>query len=169
MKPLRLFNNFFSLYAYSCWKVCHPVRLLERSEYYLKKNFRNKKVPFSFRYGSERSSVFVSLACLVQQLKTEAQSDVFTTVRKLRSQRQGMVQHVVSFTCYQFSNEPSLSRPFFKCFRASTSLFIELYRIMSICIETKMTNMPIRCRSTRSTPEPPPRRPPRATAASPGR
>ena len=113
MKPLRLFNNFFSLYAYSCWKVCHPVRLLERSEYYLKKNFRNKKVPFSFRYGSERSSVFVSLACLVQQLKTEAQSDVFTTVRKLRSQRQGMVQHVVSFTCYQFSNEPSLSRPFF--------------------------------------------------------
>ena len=49
------------------------------------------------RYGSERSSVFVALGCLVQQLKTESRSDVFTTVRKLRSQRQGMVQHVVSF------------------------------------------------------------------------
>merc|ERR1719433_2536578 len=41
------------------------------------------------RYGSERSSVFVSLSCLVQQIKTENRSDVFTTVRKLRSQRQG--------------------------------------------------------------------------------
>ncbi len=53
------------------------------------------------RFGSERSSVFVALACLVQQLKTELRADVFTTVRKLRSQRQGMVQHVVSFVCKQ--------------------------------------------------------------------
>ena len=51
---------------------------------------------FYFRYGSERSSVFVALGCLEQQLKTETRADVFTTVRKLRSQRQGMVQHVVS-------------------------------------------------------------------------
>merc|ERR1719323_2048942 len=49
------------------------------------------------RYGSERSSVFVALGCLVQQLKTESRSDVFTTVRKLRSQRQGMVQHVTQY------------------------------------------------------------------------
>ena len=39
MKPVRLFRDFFNLYAYSFWKVCHPVRLfktirlLEISEY----------------------------------------------------------------------------------------------------------------------------------------
>lgn len=49
------------------------------------------------RFGSERSSVFVSLCCLVQQLKTESRADVFTTVRKLRSQRQGMVQHLSQY------------------------------------------------------------------------
>ena len=38
IKPVRLFGNFFSIYVYSFWKVCHPVRLfkpirlLERSE-----------------------------------------------------------------------------------------------------------------------------------------
>ena len=41
MKPVRLFRNFFNLYAYSFWKVCHPlrlfktIRLLETSEYTL--------------------------------------------------------------------------------------------------------------------------------------
>ena len=48
------------------------------------------------RYGSARSSVYVALSCLVQQIKTESRADVFTAVRKLRSQRQGMIQHVVS-------------------------------------------------------------------------
>ena len=47
------------------------------------------------RYGSDRSSVYVALSCLVQQLKTESRADVFATIRKLRSQRQGMIQHVV--------------------------------------------------------------------------
>ena len=63
-------------------------------------NFMARRHPlrytFYYRYGSERSSVFVALSCLVQQIKTENRADVFTTVRKLRSQRQGMVQHVVS-------------------------------------------------------------------------
>ena len=49
------------------------------------------------RYGSDRSSVYVALSCLVQQLKTESRADVFTVVRKLRSQRQGMIQNVVSW------------------------------------------------------------------------
>eukprot|EP00094_Tigriopus_californicus_P001276 TCALIF_01236-PA protein Name:"Similar to Ptp69D Tyrosine-protein phosphatase 69D (Drosophila melanogaster)" AED:0.07 eAED:0.07 QI:0/0.91/0.84/0.92/1/1/13/255/1330 len=44
--------------------------------------------------GSDRSSVYVALSCLVQQIKTEGRADIFTVVRKLRSQRQGMVQHV---------------------------------------------------------------------------
>eukprot|EP00095_Tigriopus_kingsejongensis_P005144 maker-scaffold100_size373717-snap-gene-2.51 protein:Tk05144 transcript:maker-scaffold100_size373717-snap-gene-2.51-mRNA-1 annotation:"receptor-type tyrosine-protein phosphatase alpha" len=44
--------------------------------------------------GSDRSSVYVALSCLVQQIKTEGRADIFTAVRKLRSQRQSMVQHV---------------------------------------------------------------------------
>ena len=41
--------------------------------------------------------MYVALSCLVQQLKTESRADVFTVVRKLRSQRQGMIQNVVSY------------------------------------------------------------------------
>lgn len=48
------------------------------------------------RRGSDRSSVYVALSCLVLQIKNEGRCDVFTAVRKLRSQRQGMVQHLVS-------------------------------------------------------------------------
>ena len=36
----------------------------------------------------------------MQQLKTESRADVFTAVRKLRSQRQGMIQNVVSTTSH---------------------------------------------------------------------
>ena len=44
--------------------------------------------------------MYVALSCLVQQLKTESRADVFTVVRKLRSQRQGMIQNVVSTTSH---------------------------------------------------------------------
>lgn len=54
----------------------------------------NRNVPSS-RCGSDRSSVFVALSCLMQQIKTESRADVFSVVRKLRSQRQKMVQHLV--------------------------------------------------------------------------
>ena len=78
-------------------------------------NFMARRYPlrytvFHYRYGSERSSVFVALSCLVQQIKTENRADVFTTVRKLRSQRQGMVQHVVSHV--NFITLVSLGRTF---------------------------------------------------------
>ena len=33
MKPVRVFRNFLTLYAYSFLKFCHYERLLERSEY----------------------------------------------------------------------------------------------------------------------------------------
>ncbi|XP_012286742.1 tyrosine-protein phosphatase 69D [Orussus abietinus] len=42
-------------------------------------------------YGSDRSSMFVALSILVQQLRTERRVDVFTTTKKLRSQRHGMI------------------------------------------------------------------------------
>ena len=53
---------------------------------------RSGPIAVHCRLGSDRSSVYVALSCLVQQLKTESRADVFTVVRKLRSQRQGMVQ-----------------------------------------------------------------------------
>ncbi|XP_014611442.1 PREDICTED: tyrosine-protein phosphatase 69D isoform X2 [Polistes canadensis] len=42
-------------------------------------------------YGSDRSSMFVALSILVQQLQTEKRVDIFTTTKKLRSQRHGMI------------------------------------------------------------------------------
>ncbi|XP_068082268.1 tyrosine-protein phosphatase 69D isoform X2 [Anabrus simplex] len=50
-------------------------------------------------YGSDRSSMFVALTILVQQLRTEKRVDIFTTTRKLRSQRHGMLQ---TFAQYEF-------------------------------------------------------------------
>ncbi|KAJ9580783.1 hypothetical protein L9F63_024035, partial [Diploptera punctata] len=49
--------------------------------------------------GSDRSSMFVALSILVQQLRTEKRVDIFTTTRKLRSQRHGMLQ---TFAQYEF-------------------------------------------------------------------
>ena len=54
------------------------------------------------RYGSDRSSVYVGLSVLVQQIKRENRCDVFTAVRKLRAQRQAMMQHLVSFAPARF-------------------------------------------------------------------
>ncbi|XP_039298297.1 tyrosine-protein phosphatase 69D [Nilaparvata lugens] len=49
--------------------------------------------------GSDRSSMFVALSILVQQLRIERRVDICTTVRKLRSQRQGMIQ---AYAQYEF-------------------------------------------------------------------
>lgn len=46
--------------------------------------------------GSDRSSMFVALSILVQQLRTERRVDIFTTTKKLRSQRHGMIGSFVS-------------------------------------------------------------------------
>ncbi|XP_043249228.1 tyrosine-protein phosphatase 69D-like isoform X1 [Colletes gigas] len=50
-------------------------------------------------YGSDRSSMFVALSILVQQLRTEKRVDIFTTTKKLRSQRHGMIS---AFAQYEF-------------------------------------------------------------------
>lgn len=49
--------------------------------------------------GSDRSSMFVALSILVQQLRTEKKIDVCTVARKLRAQRPGMLQ---TFAQYEF-------------------------------------------------------------------
>lgn len=48
--------------------------------------------------GSDRSSMFVSLSILVQQLRIEKRIDIFTNVKKLRSQRHGMIGTFVSIS-----------------------------------------------------------------------
>lgn len=47
-------------------------------------------------FGGDRSSMFVALCILAQQLKVERRVDVVTTARKLRSQRHGMLTSFVS-------------------------------------------------------------------------
>ncbi|XP_011297153.1 tyrosine-protein phosphatase 69D isoform X3 [Fopius arisanus] len=49
--------------------------------------------------GSDRSSMFVALSILVQQLTTEKRVDIFTVTKKLRSQRHGMIS---TFPQYEF-------------------------------------------------------------------
>lgn len=46
--------------------------------------------------GGDRSSVFVSFASLVRQLQLEERVDVFQTARYTKSQRQCMLQTIVS-------------------------------------------------------------------------
>lgn len=53
-------------------------------------------------FGSDRSSMFVGLSILAQQIKTEKRVDVATMTRKLRSQRRGMLSTFVSLTIVIF-------------------------------------------------------------------
>ena len=46
--------------------------------------------------GADRSCIFVALAILVRQMMNESRVDVFSVIRKLRSQRQGLFQNLVS-------------------------------------------------------------------------
>ena len=57
-----------------------------------------------FRYGSDRSSLYVGLSILVQQIKREGRCDVFTAVRKLRAQRQAMIQSLVTIKNFKPPN-----------------------------------------------------------------
>lgn len=46
--------------------------------------------------------MFVGLSILVQQLRTERRVDIFTTTRKLRSQRHAMISSFVRYTDHIF-------------------------------------------------------------------
>ncbi|XP_044741511.1 tyrosine-protein phosphatase 69D [Chrysoperla carnea] len=50
-------------------------------------------------YGSDRSSMFVDICILIQQLRIEKRVDIFATTRKLRSQRSCMIN---TFAQYEF-------------------------------------------------------------------
>lgn len=50
--------------------------------------------------GTDRSSIFVAMSILVQQLRLEKKVDICTVVRKLRSQRPQMIDSYVSLLFY---------------------------------------------------------------------
>jgi len=56
----------------------------------------------TFSNGADRSSIFVAIAILAQQMMNESLVDVFSIVRKLRSQRQGLFRNFVSVFVYSF-------------------------------------------------------------------
>lgn len=61
-------------------------------------------------YGSDRSSMFVALSILVQQLRTEKRVDIFTTTKKLRSQRHGMISTFVRTLSFVRDNLPRVCK-----------------------------------------------------------
>nr|CAH7712317.1 unnamed protein product [Callosobruchus chinensis] len=75
------------------------IELVDYSQAMLVKNSCTPSMVVHCNLGSDRSSMFVGLSILVQQLKTERRVDVFTVTRKLRSQRQALVN---SFAQYEF-------------------------------------------------------------------
>lgn len=75
--------------------IAGTITLIETSK--LNENLRIFYLFFS-SLGTDRSSIFVTLCILVQQLRLEKKIDVCTVVRKLRSQRPQFLNTFVSFT-----------------------------------------------------------------------
>lgn len=59
----------------------------------------------NFSLGTDRSSIFVTLCILVQQLRLEKKVDVCTVVRKLRSQRSQFLSTYVSDDFHSLIND----------------------------------------------------------------
>ena len=84
-----------------------------------------------FRYGSDRSSLYVGLSILVQQIKRESRCDVFTAVRKLRAQRQAMVQSLVTFKnvkTYEYPSYGQYSQTMYEFLYRAISDYVDLYK-----------------------------------------
>ncbi|CAB3382748.1 Hypothetical predicted protein [Cloeon dipterum] len=56
--------------------------------------------------GVDRSAIFVALAILIQQIQTEKRVDILSVVRKLRCQRQGMLD---SYAQYEFLHRAAMT------------------------------------------------------------
>lgn len=58
---------------------------------------------FIFSLGTDRSSIFIVMCILVQQLRVEKKIDICSTVRKLRSQRNLLIDsYVIIYYFYWF-------------------------------------------------------------------
>ncbi|XP_046406148.1 tyrosine-protein phosphatase 69D [Ischnura elegans] len=75
------------------------IELVDQTQSHQESNGGTGPITVHCSCGAERSSIFVALSILVQQMRTEKRVDIFTATRKLRSQRHGMLQ---TFAQYEF-------------------------------------------------------------------
>ncbi|XP_071455284.1 tyrosine-protein phosphatase 69D [Hetaerina americana] len=75
------------------------IELVDQTQSHQETNGGTGPITVHCSCGAERSSIFVALSILVQQMRTEKRVDIFTATRKLRSQRHGMLQ---TFAQYEF-------------------------------------------------------------------
>ncbi|XP_063928101.1 tyrosine-protein phosphatase 69D isoform X3 [Zophobas morio] len=75
------------------------IELVDHAQSNLVHNDCSPSMVVHCNLGSDRSSMFVGLSILVQQLRTEKRVDVFTVTRKLRSQRNGLIS---TYAQYEF-------------------------------------------------------------------
>jgi protein-tyrosine phosphatase len=75
------------------------IELVDHSQSALVHNDCSPSMVVHCSLGSDRSSMFVGLNILVQQLRIEKRVDIFTVTRKLRSQRNGLINSFVSTGC----------------------------------------------------------------------
>ena len=80
------------------------IELVDHAQSNLVHNDCSPSMVVHCNLGSDRSSMFVGLSILVQQLRTEKRVDVFTVTRKLRSQRNGLISTYVSKILRRFVN-----------------------------------------------------------------
>ena len=84
-----------------------------------------------YRYGSDRSSLYVGLSILVQQIKREGRCDVFTAVRKLRAQRQAMIQTLVTSiisNTHEYLSHVHHSQTMYEFLYRAISDYVDLYK-----------------------------------------
>lgn len=114
--------------------LCIAGEIFNRNLFHLENvsnNFKNVFFPFcsmSFSLGTDRSSIFVTLCILVQQLRLEKKVDVCTVVRKLRTQRSQFLSTYVSTQSECGVEEIfNFKNCFFSLdFRLNMNLFVEL-------------------------------------------
>ncbi|XP_018330947.1 tyrosine-protein phosphatase 69D isoform X2 [Agrilus planipennis] len=75
------------------------IELVDHAQSTLASNGASTAMVVHCELGAERSSLFVGLSILVQQLRVERRVDVFTVTRKLRSQRHALIS---TYAQYEF-------------------------------------------------------------------
>lgn len=71
----------------------------------------------------------MGLSILVQQIKREGRCDVFTAVRKLRAQRQAMVQSLVkNVKTYEYPSYGQHSQTMYEFLYRAISDYVDLYK-----------------------------------------
>lgn len=97
----------------------------------------------SFSLGTDKSSIFVAMCILIQQLRLEKKVDVCTTTRKLRAQRHLMIDSYVSISKIKLETFIFLNAIYLltRDIRHNMNSFIVRLLIMQICIKLLWTRL----------------------------